>query len=109
MASNAKCRECRNWTPGRGLVGVCSAVRRDAPSVGHGWTEPATWAGSRECADYRLSVGLEAVEQTEAVAALLLDEPLEHRRVMLARMEREDAALTECVKHRMVALHRARK
>jgi len=104
---NAKCRECEKWSPGRGLVGRCAAAgRADVSSVGHGWTEPSTWSGTRPCEGFRLAVGLVAVEQTDAVAALLLAEPLEHRRVMLARMSREDAALTECIKARMVALHR---
>jgi hypothetical protein len=107
MHEDAKCRECEKWSPGRGLVGKCAAASRlDVPSVGHGWSEPPTWSGLRRCADFRLAVGLVAVEQTDAVAALLLAEPLAHRRVMLARMSREDAALTECIKLRMVALHR---
>lgn len=108
MREDAKCRECELWSPGRGLVGWCDAPRAPgASAVGAGWGEPPSWFGTRRCADYRLSVGTRAVDQTDAVAAALLAEPLEHRRVMLARMEREDAALTECVKLRMIALHRA--
>lgn len=107
MHEEAKCRECEKWSPGRGLVGSCAAAgRAGVSSVGDGWEWAPSWSGTRRCSQFVLAVGLRAVEQTECVAKLLLAEPLEHRRVMLARMSREDAALTECVKLRMVELHR---
>lgn len=107
MREDAKCRECVKWRPGRGLVGTCAVeVPPGAPLVGEGWERAPSWFGCRRCNCFELSTGWTAAEQTDAVAAQLLIEPLAHRRTMLARMEAEDSALVSCIKQRMIDLHR---
>lgn len=106
MHEDAKCRECSKWNPTNGLVGECSAPGLWVSWIpGRGYGCAPNWFGSRRCNAFEPAIGAIAASITEAIAKRLLAEPLQHRRVLLARMQAEDAPATECVKARMIELH----